>query len=444
METTDKISAAKAGRVQWAWAMFDWANSAYALVITAAIFPIYYNMVTEAAFEGVMIRFFDLEIRNTVLYMYSISFSYLVIAILSPLLSGIADFGGSKLRFMKFFTWLGGSSCIGLFFFTGTNVEFGITGAVLASIGFAGGIVFYNAYLPEIAREEDYDRVSAKGFSLGYIGSVLLLAVNLAMIQFHDLLGMEQSMATRLSFLMVGVWWIGFAYIPFSILPAPHIIKEPLTAKIRKGWLALTGVWKDLKTQHNTRRFLFAFFFYNMGVQTVLYLAAPFADQELGLGATQLIMTIILLQLVGAGGAYYFSWLSKLRGNKFSIIAMLIIWILICLGGYFVDSNMSFYLLAAMVGLVMGGIQSLSRATYSKLFPDDIGRNTSYFSFYDVLEKCSIILGTATFAFITHVSDSMRYGILALAIYFIVGLLFMISVKIQRAKPAGNMWRKKL
>jgi MFS transporter, UMF1 family len=425
---------AKEKKVQWAWAMFDWANSAYALVITAAIFPIYFNHVTAEAFGGNMVSFFGFEIRNTVLYMYSISFSYLVIACLSPLLSGIADFGGSKLRFMKFFTWLGGLSCIGLFFFTGFNIEYGIAGSVLASIGFAGGIVFYNAYLPEIAREDDYDRVSARGFSLGYFGSVLLLVLNLVVIEFHEMLGIEQLFATRLSFLMVGVWWIGFAMIPFSILPQPKIVKEPLIRKIRKGGLALIGVWHDLKLQHNTRRFLFAFFFYNMGVQTVLYLAAPFADQELNLGATELILTIIILQIVGAGGAYLFSWVSKLKGNKYSIIVMLAIWIAICFGGYFVDSSLSFYLLATMVGLVMGGIQSLSRATYSKIFPENIGRNTSYFSFYDVLEKLSIICGTATFALITQVSDSMRYGIIALALYFIIGLLFMISVKVQRAE----------
>jgi len=422
----------KEKKVQWAWAMFDWANSAYALVITAAIFPIYFNHVTAEAFGGNMVSFFGFEIRNAVLYMYSISFSFLVIACLSPLLSGIADFGGSKLRFMKFFTWLGGLACISLFFFTGSNIEFGIAGSVLASIGFAGGIVFYNAYLPEIAREEDYDRVSAKGFSLGYFGSVLLLILNLLVIEFHEMLGIEQLFATRLSFLMVGVWWIGFAMIPFSILPRPNIVHEPLSTKIRKGWYALIGVWHDLKLQHNTRRFLFAFFFYNMGVQTVLYLAAPFADQELNLGATELILTIIILQIVGAGGAYLFSWVSKLKGNKFSILSMLIIWIAICFGGYFVDSSISFYLLACMVGLVMGGIQSLSRATYSKIFPDNIGRNTSYFSFYDVLEKLSIIFGTATFALITQVSDSMRYGIIALALYFIIGLLFMITVKVQR------------
>ena len=411
--------------------MFDWANSVYSLVITTTIFPIYYNAVTKNAFESEIVDFFGIYIRNTVLYSYSLSFSFLLIAILSPLLSGIADFGGKRKSFMKYFTYLGGLSCIMLSFFSGSNIEFGIVFAVLASIGFSGGIVFYNAYLPTITTPDKYDLVSARGFSFGYAGSVILLIFSLITISNPSILGLsDESAASRLSFILVGIWWIGFAQITFYYLPKDSRSKYRTLSLIRKGFLEISDVLKVLGKLKYLKRFLLSFFFYNMGVQTVIYLAALFGDQELKLPANNLIMTILIIQLVAILGSYLFAKLSSWQGNKISLIAMVIIWMFVCVYAYFLYTALQFYILGFIVGMVMGGIQSLSRASYTKLIPQETNDYTSYFSFYDVLEKVSIVLGTFAYGFIEQITGSMRNSTIALSTFFAIGLAFLILTKI--------------
>jgi len=416
------------------WAFFDWANSAFALVITAAIFPAYFVAVTDE-----YVSVLGLEMSNSSLYAYAISGAYLLIAIFSPLLSGIADYGGRRKFFLKFFTILGSISCLSLYFFEGmAELALGTVSFMLAIIGFAGGLVFYNAFLPVIASEDQYDRVSARGFSYGYIGSVILLVVNIAMINFHERFGFADSAAaTRFSFLMVGLWWIGFALIPFKRLPS-DARKKNTPDLLKKGTQELKKVWKAVKEQKNTKNFLFSFFCYSAGVQTVLFLAATFAEKELAFGTVELIGIILILQIVAIVGAVSFARLSEWKGNKVSLIVMLLIWTAICLVGYFVQAKGQFYAIAASVGLVMGGIQSLSRSTYSKLIPQETKDPTSYFSFYDVLEKVAIILGTFTFGFVEQLTGSMRMSLLVLGTFFIIGLLILLSVRIKPAVPAQN------
>ena len=422
-------------RIVNAWCMFDWANSVYSLVITTTIFPIYYNAVTKSAFNSDLVIFFGVEISNTVLYSYSLSFSFLLIAALSPLLSGIADFGGKKKKFMKFFTYLGGFSCIMLFFFEGGNIEFGIIFAVLASIGFAGGIVFYNAFLPIITTPDKYDIVSAKGFSLGYAGSVLLLIFNLISISNPGMFGLnDESSASRLSFVLVGLWWIGFSQITFYYLPKDSSTNQSTFSLLKKGYQEILKVLDDLQKLIHIKRFLISFFFYNMGVQTVIYLAALFGDNELNLPAENLIFTILIIQIVAIIGSYLFAKLSAWKGNKFSLIVMVIIWVIVCVYAYFLYSALQFYILGFVVGMVMGGIQSLSRASYSKLIPQATTNYTSYFSFYDVLEKTSIVLGTFAYGFIEQISGSMRNSTIALSSFFIIGLVFLLMTKIPRSQ----------
>ncbi len=420
-------------RVIRAWALFDWANSAFALVITVAIFPGYYIAVTDD-----YIPILGIEVANSALYAYAISASYLVIASISPLLSGIADFGGKKKFFLQGFTILGASACLSLFFFQGMDqIWLGNVGFILAMIGFAGGLVFYNSYLPEIVTEDRYDSVSAMGFAYGYAGSLILLISNLILIFFHEDLGLSESFATRLAFVMVGIWWLGFASIPFRVLPRDR----PMPAGdqlFRRGLGELRKVWHIARGAVNIRRFLLAFFCYSAGVQTVLFLAATFAEKELDFGTMELIIVIILLQLVAIFGAYLFARISALAGNKASLILMLGIWIVICLGAYFVQTNMAFYGVAAAVGLVMGGIQSLSRSTYSKLLPPETEDTTSFFSFYDVLEKVAIVLGTFTFGFINQMTGSMRSSILLLSVFFLIALIVMSSLKIKPPAAAGS------
>ncbi|MBP7273405.1 MAG: MFS transporter [Saprospiraceae bacterium] len=413
-----------------AWAFFDWANSAYALVISAAVFPGYYMKVTDD-----FISIGDWRISNSVLYAYAISFAYLIMALISPLLSGIADYSGRRMMFLKFFTSLGALACISLFFFTGMSELFiGTIGFVLATIGFTGGLVFYNSYLPLIVTEDRYDKVSAKGFSYGYVGSVILLIMNLIIILNPSWFGIpaDSSLGIRVGFVMVGLWWIGFAQIPFRRLPQDSKKIIHTNDVLTKGYRELLNVWNNIKHQPYIKRFLLSFFAYSAGVQTTLYLAATFAEKELHFETSELIILILVLQLVGIGGAHLFAQFSKMRGNKQAIIIMLMIWIIICILAYLIYTKIHFYMLAAGVGLVMGGIQSLSRSTYSKLLPEtkDI---TTYFSFYDVLEKFAIVIGTFSFGIIEQITGSMRVSALALVIFFLIGLFLIMRVTVVRS-----------
>lgn len=426
-------------KVQRAWVMYDWANSVYSLVITSTIFPVYYNSVTQASDGSDTVSFFGWEVVNTVLYSYSISFSFLVIALLAPLLSGIADASGNKLNFMKFFVYLGSLSCISLFFFTGENLEFGIICSVLASIGFSGSIVFYNSYLPEIAKEEEFDLLSAKGFALGYIGSVILLVFNLVTIQYPEWFGMPTgSFAPRFSFLVTGLWWVGFAQIPFRVLPNNPYKKSISADYLLNGYREVNKVFKELRNLPIANRFLASFFFYSMGVQTVMYLAASFGDKELGLPGDQLILTVLIIQFVAIGGSYFFAFVSRKLGNKGSLMLMVLIWMGICVAAYFVYSVYQFYSLAFVVGLVMGGIQSLSRSTYAKMIPTTTTDHASFFSFFDLTEKVAIVLGTATYGAIEQLTGSMRNSALFLVIFFVLGMIFLSRLNLPKREVVAT------
>jgi Permeases of the major facilitator superfamily len=410
------------------WAMYDWANSAYSLIISSAIFPSYYTFIAPEH-----VRFAGRTFERTALASYAISFSFLIIAILSPILSSIADYKGNKKSFMQFFCYLGSAACIGLTFLTAENISFGITCAIIGSIGFCGSIVFYNAYLPEIAAEEDQDRVSAKGFAMGYVGSVLLMIVCLAAIISNDVLKLGWgAWPTRLSFLAVGLWWAGFAQITFRNLPPSRpSLQVPQRSIFTNGYYELRKVWEQLKTYPITKRFLSSFFFYNMGVQTVMYMATYFASAELKLESFQLIITVLIIQLVAIGGALMFSRLSKRTGNIFTLGVIIVIWIGVCYFASIVTTVTQFYGLAFTVGMVMGGIQSMSRSTYSKLLPPTKD-TASYFSFYDVCDKVGTVIGTLSFGFVSEFLGGMRNSVLALMTFFIIGGILLIFVEQKR------------
>ncbi len=436
METLEQSSPASFKkndrRILNGWVMFDWANSAFALVITAAIFPAYFLEVTDE-----VIHFLGMEISNSSLFAFAVSGAYILIAIVSPWLSGIADSGGKKMFFLKFFTTFGAIGCLSLLWFSGmTTLWLGTIGFIMAMIGFAGGLVFYNSYLPEIATEDMYDKVSARGFAFGYLGSVLLLLINLAMLIKPEWFGLpdEGTLSYRLALGMVGLWWIGFAQISFRRLPK-DIKKgsDKMSTLAKQGWAEIKKVWYDLSEQTQLKRFLFCFFCYSMGVQTVLYLAATFAKKELAFATNDLIGIVLILQIVGIGGAFLFAHISKLKGNVFSLAVMLIIWAGICVAAYLVQTNSGFYLISACVGLVMGGIQALSRSTYSKLLPEDTEDTTSYFSFYDVLEKVAIVLGTFIFGLAEFLTGNIRYSVLVLSVFFIISLFALRGLKVDKS-----------
>ncbi|MCE2895585.1 MAG: MFS transporter [Flammeovirgaceae bacterium] len=411
-----------------AWCTYDWANSVYSLVITSAIFPIYYQAVTTTEGND-QVLFAGFTVTNSVLYSFALSFSFLVISPLLPLLSGVADYAGNKKSFMKFFCYLGGFACMGMYFFTSSSLEWGILCVVLASIGYSGSLVFYDAYLPEIASSDQLDKVSAKGYSWGYYGGVVLLILNLVFIQNFELFGFSsQGIATRFSFLLVGIWWIGFAQIPFAILPDNIYKKDIRLAKWSKGYEELVKVWNSLKSNPDLKKYILAYFFFNMGVQTVMYMAATFGSKELKLPDFKLIATVLIIQLVASLGAFVFARLSGKWGNKSTLIVMISIWILICLAAYMVTNEYEFYALATAVGVVMGGIQSLSRATYAKLIPKNSIDHASYFSFFDVAFNLSIVVGTFSYGLVEQLTGSMRNSTLAIAGFFVIGLFLLRTV----------------
>lgn len=415
-----------------AWCMYDWANSVYSLTITSAIFPIYYQSVAVNANGGDRVSFFGIEVVNSVLYSYALSASFLMVAIVLPFLSGIADYAGKKKFFLKVFVTIGSLSCMGLFFFTGENIEWGILCSVFASVGYSGSLVFYDAFLNEIVTEDKRDIVSAKGYSMGYLGGVILLVINLVVIEMYDVFGLaDKGIASRIAFLTVGVWWIGFSLYAISGLPENVHGRKPAGHLLTNGYKELKSVWGQLKGLGNMRKYLWAFLFYNMGVQTVMYLAALFGSKELHMESSKLIMTVLIIQFVGIAGSYLFAFLSKKRGNINSLMTMIVIWIFCCVYAFFVQKEIEFMILASVVGLVMGGIQALSRATFSKLMPQDTVDTASFFSFYDVTYNVSIVVGTFAYGLIEQITGSMRNSTLALAAFFIIGMIFLTQVKMK-------------
>lgn len=421
-----------------AWAFYDWANSVYSLVISSAIFPIFYGALTiikdsNGNITSDKVNFLGFELNNDTLISYVTASAFLVVSFLSPFLSGIADYVGNKKNFLKFFCYLGAISCIGLFWFNLEYLWFGLLCYFLALIGFWSSLVFYNSYLPDIAFPEQQDKASAKGFSLGYIGSVILLILCLIMILKHDWFGFEdEGLPTRLSFVLTGVWWIGFSQYTYYYLPKGNK-KAKLTKHVLfNGFRELKGIWNSLKHDKSLKRYLIAFFVYSMAVQTIMLIATYFGIEELEWGeqdaTTGLIVSILLIQLVAVAGATLTSRLAIKYGDIKILILINLFWIAICGYAYFITTPVQFYAAAASVGLVMGGIQSLSRSTYSKMLPKNAVDTASYFSFYDVSEKIGIVIGMSLYGYVAQETGSVRNAILFLVVFFIAGVILLMRV----------------
>ena len=416
------------------WAFYDWANSVYSLVISTAIFPIYYETVTQT--ESGMVQFLGMQFNNTALYTYALSFSFLIVAFISPFLSGIADYVGNKKSYMQFFCYFGSISVMSLYFFEGIETLWiGILFSVFASIGFWGSLVFYNAYLPEVAYSDRQDQVSALGFIYGYIGSVILLIFNLTMVMKPEWYGItEAGMAPRISFLTVGIWWMGFSQVTFNRLPDSIRVERAKKNYIFKGFQELRKVVNELKDQPVLLNFLTSFFLYSVGVQSIILLATIYGKSEIGLSTSSLILTIIVIQLVGIAGAYLFSNLSRKIGNITTLKITIVIWALASLSAYYLDKDdpnvqLKFYIISGFIGLVLGAIQTLSRSTYSKLLPEGTQDPTTYFSFFDVTEKVAIVWGTFIFGLAIAITDSMRLSILLLCVFFVASFIVLSFMK---------------
>lgn len=425
-----------------AWCMYDWANSVYSLVITSAIFPVYYKAIAVNETGGDVITFLGFSVLNSNLYSYAISFSFLIVACILPLLSGMADYAGKKKFFMKIFVFIGSFSCMGLYFFTDMDtIYWGILCSVFASIGYSGSLVFYDAFLPEIVTEDRYDMTSARGYSMGYYGSVILMIICLFIVMNYESFYIFENEwhAMRFSFLLVGLWWLGFSTIVFRLLPENPHNRNPTGNIWSKGYREIHKVWQSLKQSPDLKRYLSAFFFFNMGVQTVMYLSTLFGTDVMHLPGDRLILAILLIQIVGSFGAWFFAKLSQRKGNRFALIIAIFLWIGVCIAAYLMDNEYQFYGLAVLVGLIMGGIQSLARATYSKLIPENTIDTASYFSFFDVTFNLSVVIGTFSYGLINQLTGSMRYSALALAVYFIIGMLFLLMVKAKDIQRPANV-----
>lgn len=426
-----------------AWAFYDWANSVYTLTIASSIFPIFYSALFVGQIEKI-VPAFGFEFKSTALITFVTAFTFLVVSFTSPILSGIADYVGNKKNFMKFFCYVGGLGCIGLYWFSLENIYWSLLFYFMGLIGYWGSLVFYNSYLPDIAFEEQQDKVSAKGFSLGYIGSVILLIINLVMVMFPQYFGFDIGTtdadkdvasleAMKVAFITVGIWWILFSQYSFYWLPKGTSKGHKVTtAVVFNGFKELKLVWNQLKQDLRLKRYLTAFFVFSMAVQTIMLVAVYFGEEEIAWAdgdekTLGLIISILIIQIVAVFGAILTSRASAKFGNIRTLIVVNFIWMSLCFYAYFMITPTDFYIAAACVGFVMGGIQSLARSTYSKFLPQTKD-TTSFFSFYDVAEKIGIVIGMVIFATIDQVTGSMRNAILFLFIFFLVGIVLLFRV----------------
>ncbi|MCU0429257.1 MAG: MFS transporter [Cytophagaceae bacterium] len=410
------------------WCMYDWANSVYSLTITTVVFPIYWSNVVKGENGSSLLSIAGLSMKSEDLYSFTLSFSFLLIAFINPLLSGIADYSNKKKSFMRMFAWMGAFSCAALYGFNQHTLWLGVLAFMLATIGYAGSLVFYNAYLPEIVTEDQMDRVSARGFSMGYIGSLILLVVNLITITFWEFFHFSSDGdAVRFAFLSVGLWWFVFSYYSLAKLP-PEGALVYSKGMFSKGYEEVVKVWNQLKGMPILKTYLLAFWFYTMSFQTIMYLASLFGKKELGMEDNALIGILLVIQLVAIAGAFLFSYSSRKYGNIQTLVFAVILCVFVCIAAYFTTTSAQFFALAFFVGLIMGGIQSLSRSTYAKLLPPSED-HASYFSFYELTDKLGTALGTAMFGVLNVLTGNMRSSIIVLIVFFGIGIWQLRKIK---------------
>lgn len=434
-----------------AWAFYDWANSVYTLTIASSIFPIFYSALFVGKLNKI-VPAFGFEFKSTALITFITAFTFLVVAVSSPILSGIADYVGNKKVFMKFFCYMGGLGCIGLYGFSIDTIYLSLLFYFMGLLGYWGSLVFYNSYLPDIAFESQQDSVSAKGFSFGYIGSVILLIINLSMVMFPQYFGFDigttqadkdaaSVQAMRVAFITVGIWWIGFSQYTFAVLPdgvsKGHKVTKSL---VFNGFKELKKVWNQLQENIRLKRYLYAFFVFSMAVQTIMLVAVYFGEEEIAWKDSEqktlgLIVSILLIQIVAILGAILTSRASAKFGNIKTLIAVNAVWMLLCVAAYFITLPVHFYITATFVGLVMGGVQALARSTYSKFLPETED-TTSYFSFYDVAEKIGIVIGMIIYGTIDQITGSMRNATFFLFVFFFAGIVLLFKVPKNETKKS--------
>ncbi len=425
------------------WAMYDWANSAFATTVSVAIFPIYFSDVVVPE-EGFTIcgTLFD----ATVLFGFMSSLYALLIFICAPVLGAVADFSASKKKFLMVFCYGGSLFTIMLFFCGSGDVWLSMILFFLAQIGFVGGNIFYDAFLPQIASEEKLDWVSGKGFAYGYIGGGLQFAISLALIATHDYIGISKELAARTAMVMAGLWWAGFSIFTFIYLKEPGTTaKKHYSYSSLPKWIAYSkiGIQRTLSTAKKVKRFkhlvlfLVAYMIYNDAIQTVIKMSAIYGLDELKIAQTNIMITLLIIQFLAFFGALFFSYLAGKISPKKALMVTLILWTFIVTYGYFITSSGGFLFLGVMVGCVLGGSQALSRSLYGSIIP--VNASAEFYGFYSVFSKFSTIWGTAIFAFIRHFTGSSRNAIISLAAFFIIGFILLSMVNMEKAKEAKRI-----
>jgi UMF1 family MFS transporter len=416
--------------------MYDWANSAFATTILAAVLPIYFVSIVPKG--GVNITVFGLSFHTfaTPLWSYGITIAMVIVAISAPILGAIADSSRSKRQFLIWFTYLGA-------FFTALLVTIGygdylraLLFFIIANIGFAAGNVFYDAFLPEIAPEGERDYVSGKGFAYGYLGGGLLLVINLLMIQHPGWFGIpDAAWGARLSFLTVGIWWGVFA-IPTFLYVRDQGQGRKHPHYIRRGFNTIATTMQKMRRFKDLLKFLVSFLIYNDGIQTVIVMAAIFGKEELGFSVFTLIGCLLMVQVIGFPSSLFMGRLAQRIGEKQTIYICLAVYCGIVIYGYFITTPMEFWVLGALVGLVQGGSQAISRSLYSSLLP--LGHEAEFFGFFAIANRFASIFGPLVFGVVANVTGSVRNSILALITFFIVGFIILMTVDVEQGKKSAK------
>ena len=407
------------------WCMYDWANSSFATVILSAVLPVYF--VTLVPEEGARISLFGWHrlIPAAALWAYAVSFSMLIVALTAPYLGALADRKNLHRRFL-FTCCLVGSFTTGLLYFARPGMY--VTAVflfILANIGFAGGNVFYNAFLPKLAGNNELDRLSSRGFAFGYFGGGLALLLVFVMIMAYDSLGFpDKGAATRTGFLLTGVWWLLFAIPAFRFI---RVYASPILPQtVHKG---ISGYFRTLaEIRHYRPLFLFliAFLFYNDGIQTIIVVAAIFGRQELALSQGTILSCFLMIQFVAMPGTLLFGRLAEKFGAKNSLYLALFLFIGVTVYAFFINRPWEFWLLGFIIAIILGGSQAVSRSLFSSLIPE--GKHAEYFGFYAISAKFASVFGPLVFALITDLTGSARLSILSLTGFFVIGIILLSTV----------------
>jgi MFS transporter, UMF1 family len=414
-------------KTQLSWALYDFGNSAFATTMLAAILPIFYSSVAANTIDDGL---------ATSYWGYANSIAVLIVAILAPILGAIADFSAAKKKFLRFFAFMGMIASVSLAFTGEGDYIFVAVLFIIGSIGFSGANIFYDAFLPEVADDDDIDKVSSKGFALGYVGGGILLLINVVMILKPALFGLDVVGAMKVSFAMVGIWWLIFS-IP--LLRNIHDEKrQPVKrdkAYIAIGFSRIGNTFKEIKQFKQLLLFLFAFWLFNDGISTIIRMATIYGT-EIGIGQNDLIVALLITQFVGIPSTFFFGWLAGKISPKRALMITLFVYLGIVILGYFMNSAIHFYILATIVGLVQGGAQALSRSIYGRMVPAN--KKGEFFGFYGISSKFSAVFGPFLFGFVGQLTGNSRYGILSLIFFFIAGIIILSFVNVQKGVEAAK------